>query len=480
MPSTSMTTQITPLTRRQACTVLGGILSAPLLGRLARAALRPPQADRAVLFLEAVRAGDTARVRALLAEDAALACAIDDRGRSAYVLAYLHGHEETAGVLLEIGWELDIVEAVLAEDWGRVEALAGADPTLINAVHPIGGAPIYAAALVGSNDMWRLRSLGADPDLAPAGGTGFTPARGAVTAAHGSWAHIALTDLCSNGGDVNARQPGGSSVLHGAVMRQDESLVRLAIRKGGDADAKDDAGRTPAVLAAEIGWKEGATLLADPRRLARDNRSSRFLLDANRQPIERPDLSDVSQRVQSEVTGNSHFNLKKVRELVAADPRLVYAISSDDELAIEACAHIGNRPIIRFHLDHGAPLSLPTAVSLGDTETVKFWLDRDPTLRDERGAHDFPVMWYAVLGGGSVEMAELLDGYGVPIDQESKGTTALHWCAKRRDYDLARWLVDRGADKDALGHNWVRAGQTALQIADAEGDSKMAAILKAT
>ena len=465
-------------TRRQACSFLAATLSLPTLSALTRAAPRPAAPPDPAALIAAVRRGDLERVRELLAADPALAGATDGTGRSAFVLAHLEGHTDVAELLRAAGLELDLVEAVLAEDWERAERLAKEHPDLLHRAHPIGGTPLYAAAVVGSLNCWRLRSYGCLSDAAPEGGTGFTPARGALESTHASWALVGLTDLCSNGGDVNARQRGGSSVLHRAVERRDATLVRLAVRKGAEVEAVDDAGRTPRALAKELGWHEGEQLLAGHARLPRDNRSSRFALDANREPVVRPDLSDVPQELQSDVTGNSHFNLEKVRELVSKDERLIFSISTDDELAIEACAHIGNRPIIRYHLDHGAPLSLPTAVSLGDLDAVDFWLRRDPTLRHERGAHDFPVMWYAVLGRGSVEMAELLSLHGVPLDQESMGTTALHWCVRRNDRDLARWLIDEGADPQAVGFRWSRDGQTPLQVAQADGSSSMATLLK--
>ena len=474
------------VSRRQALSSLGSCLA---LGALAHPALAgasgllsprspaSPGAREAAGFLGAVRRGELERVRHMLAVEPGLARSVAEDGRSAFVLAHVHGHEQVAAALLAAGLELDIVEAVLAEDWERFEALAEARPALLGHAHPIGGTPLYAAALVGSRGCWRLRALGCESDARPAGGSGFTPARGALEAALPTWARIGLTDVCSNGGDVNAPQAGGSSVLHAAVARRDELLVRLAIRKGADVEATDAAGRTAADLAAELEWEAGVTLLAQHAQLPRDNRSSRFALDSNREPIVRPDLSDVQRELQSEVTGSSHFNLPRVRELVEADARLVFSISGDDELAIEACAHTSAGDIIRYHLDHGAPLSLPTAVSLGDLESISFWLERDPSLVHERGAHDFPLMWYAAHNG-SLEVAELLVHHGVEVDQESMGSTALHICASRGRTEFASWLLERGANPEAVGYARDRAGETPMQVAAAGGESQLAEMLR--
>ncbi|MCR9246529.1 MAG: hypothetical protein NXI31_15965 [bacterium] len=429
-------------------------------------------------FLAAVVAGDVERVRALLADDPSLAGRCDGRRRSAFVLAFVHGHPEVAAVIQATGIELDVVEAALAADWDRFAACAAADPECVTRAHPIGGTPLHAAALAGGTALWRLRNAGCKPDAVPAGGNGFTAARMAMAAARPHWARMALADLCSNGADVNAAQREGSSVLHGAVAQRDLRLLRLAIRKGADVVATDSEGRTPAQLAAAGGWQAGAELLRNHESLPRDNRASRFALDARREPVDFADLQDVPQELQSQVTGSSHFRFAAVKQFLKRDPRLTFSISTDDELAIEAAAHIGSRDIIRLHLDHGAPLSLPTAVSLGDFEAVKFWLDRDPTLVHERGAHDFPPMFFTVFGKGAIEMAKLLLTLGATVDQDSVGVTALHWCVKRRAYDLAVFLLENEADPEPVGYLWNRDGETPLQVARTVGDAKMVGVLE--
>ena len=466
------------LTRRRLLLSLGSAAVAVGSGPLRAAAAARPRAlaGDALAFLRAVDAGDLGEVRRLLAIDGGLATTCDPRGRSAFVLAHLAGRTAVAAELAA-RIELDLVEAVLAEDWARFGALAAADPARCNLAHPIGGTPLHAGALAGSVDLSRLRAAGCQRDLAPPGGTGFTPARTAMECRTVSGARRAATDLLGNGADANAPQRGGDSVLHGAVRRRSELLVRLAIRKGADPAARDRDGRTAQDLAERLEWAAGARLLAGHADLPRDHRASRWLFDAQRRPIVRPDLSDVSAARQNEVTGSSHTRLDRVRALLAEDPRLVFAVSTDDELAIEACAHTGNRPIVRFHLERGAPLSLPTAVALGDHATIRFLLERDPLLVHERGAHDFPVLWYAALGGGDVDTAALLHGYGVSADQESLGVTALHWCVRLDHRELAAWLLEHGADAEALGFKWDRDGQTPLQLARALERRELAAML---
>ncbi len=434
--------------------------------------------EESLTFLAAVKAGDEPEVKRRLAAQPSLAAVRDAAGLSALLHAHLAGHPRIASLLKGTGLELDLVECVFEEDWKRMGELAERDPAAPNALHPIGGNLLYAGALAGSPDLYRIRTLGAGRDDAPSGGSGFTPARAAMNQRTIPGSIIAACDLLGNGSSPNTRQRGGDSVLHGAVRRRSEYLVRLAVRKGADVSARDDAGRTALALARELGWSEGAALLEAHEKIPRDHRASRFLLDANRKPVRRPDLSDVPQAMQNRVTGSSHAKLAQLRELVEKDRRLVYSVSTDDELAIEASAHVGNRDLMRYHLDHGAPLSLPTAVSIGDMNMARFHLDRDPLLVNERGAHDFALMHYAAIGGGGVEFAALLHERGAAIDQESQGLTTLHWSVRNDLPELTVWLIEHGAQLEAVAYKWERAGQTPLQVALEDKNERQAKILR--
>lgn len=442
------------------------------------AVLATPGADDRRGFLAAVVAGDRRAVAARLEADPSLARATDDAGRSAYLLAHLAGQPAVAALLAARGLELDVVEAVFARDWPRVEALIEADPSLADALHPVGGTPLHAAALNGEPDMYRLRSLGCDSDAVPAGGNGFSPARTALLGPDPVGAWLAATDLLSNGGRVDVPQRGGDSLLHGAVRRRDPRLVRLVIRKGADVAARDEQGRSARDLALALDWPAGVVLLDGHRAIPRDHSTSRFRYDANRQRVVFPDTSHIPREVQSRVTSVSHFNAQALGELLAEDPTRVFSISTDDELAIEACGHTGHRVNLQQHVDHGAPLSLPSAISLGDLAHARFLLEEDPARIHERGPHDFALMWYPAIGGGSIEAAELLASFGTPLDQDSVGLTALHWAARRGHVDLCAWLLERGADVDAVGHRWDKAGQTPLEVALVHDQPAVATLLR--
>ena len=164
------------LSRRQALSSLGSLLSLPAFARIAPGRTALPPVRSSAELLEAVRKGELERVRRLLAGDASLARARDESGRSAYVLAHVHGHVAIAELLRGAGLELDIVEAVLAEDWKRLEDLARTESELLHRAHPIGGTPLVDVCVPITGDSCTVACRRIAPNCPPctaAEGDGF-------------------------------------------------------------------------------------------------------------------------------------------------------------------------------------------------------------------------------------------------------------------------------------------------------------------
>ena len=172
------------LTRRQALSMTARTTAALVLsGRLwAQAPDGPREVSMGTAqFLAAVERGDASGVSALLDRNPELLTARDERGRSAFVIAHVAGHPEVARIFTTRGLELDLVEAVLAEDKKRIEELAKASPSLVNKLHPIGGTAHYAAARFGRPSViFPLNRWGGDPNVNPLGAAGVTAVRAAM------------------------------------------------------------------------------------------------------------------------------------------------------------------------------------------------------------------------------------------------------------------------------------------------------------
>ena len=167
----------------------------------------------------------------------------------------------------------------------------------------------------------------------------------------------------------------------------------------------------------------------------------------------------------------AHGNPEKAKALLAADPTLLHTRwERTAETALDGAAHTGQAELAEHLLAAGAPLDIFTAAMLGRTEDVIAFLDQDPDLVNAGGAHGIPLLVYAGLSG-KVDLLDLVVARGGGKDGH---TGALHAAARRGYVDVARWVLDRGADSAATDF----AGKTPLQQATERSDEAMIALLR--
>ena len=101
----------------------------------------------------------------------------------------------------------------------------------------------------------------------------------------------------------------------------------------------------------------------------------------------------------------SHFDLKRVRELVGVRPTLAKAAwdwgFGDWETALGAASHMGNRPVAEFLISQGAHPTLFSAAMLGHLDVVKAFVSAQPGAQRIRGPHSIPLLAHAEAGGSS-------------------------------------------------------------------------------
>jgi ankyrin repeat protein len=288
--------------------------------------------------------------------------------------------------------------------------------------------------------------------------------------------------LLGNGAEAMATGPEGVTALHLAAGRGSLALVEMLVRKGAPVSARDARGRTPESAAFEEGQRAVADLLAQHQRITRDcsdAASSRRAYDARGNRFRQPDLSRFDPALVSGTVGVSHGDLDEVRRRVEAQPEVACAIATTTEGAVEAGAHMGRKDIVDYLLDHGVPYSLPTAVMRNDGTRARELLAEEPSRIHERGAHDFALLWYPVIGGGHLELAEQLLDAGADVEQQHfLGTTALHWAALRGQLDMAALLLEHGADPDRPRRKFGAEPRTPLEHAVERGHDGVARLLR--
>lgn len=440
----------------------------------------PAPAPPSRRFLDAVAAGDLPAVRAALDADPGLLHARDAEGRSAFALALLRRRAEVAALLRERGHRPDLHEAALALDWERFDELAAPAPGLLNRDHPVGGTAMYAAAYGGAgSDLWRVYAQGAEPDVAPRGAEGQSALRAAFEHPDLPTAELSAATLLANGASPNLPERDGDGALHAAAARGSVEIVEMLVRKGAIVDARDAAGRTPLDRAREAGHGAVVALLGRAAELPRDRSTSRRAYDVEGRPYRAPDLSAFSVAARGGIVGEAHRDADAVRRTLERHPELAHAVATTDEGAVEAAAHMGRADIAEPLLERGAPCSLLTATMLGDAVRVRALLDEDPLRIHERGPHDFALLWYPVIGGERVDLAELLLERGAePERQHYLGTTALHFAAARGQRAMVELLLAHGADPRRRGRKFSAEGQTPIDLAAARGHDDVARLLR--
>jgi hypothetical protein len=150
-------------------------------------------------------------------------------------------------------------------------------------------------------------------------------------------------------------------------------------------------------------------------------------------------ISDLFPAQQPELVREmvtvAHFDLKRVRELVSAQPSLARAAwdwgFGDWESALGAASHMGNRPIAEYLISQGARPSLFSAAMLGQVDVVKAFVAAQPGAQHIRGPHSISLLAHARMGGDAARpVFEFLQSLGdadadAPVSLSDTDTAAL-------------------------------------------------------
>lgn len=163
-------------------------------------------------LFEAVRAGDSARVAALVQADPSLA----------------------------------IYAAAIQGDTGVIEALVAGNRSLAVALSEDGWTPLHLAAFYGREEAARfLLNKGAVVNARSTNAMQNTPLHAAAAGRHAAVIKL----LLDHGANVNARQHGGWTALHAAAQHGDMDSARILLDAGADAAVRADNNQRPIDLA---------------------------------------------------------------------------------------------------------------------------------------------------------------------------------------------------------------------------------------
>ena len=188
-------------------------------------------------FFDAIRAGDTAKVSAMLEADPVLLSVKDENGLGAFAVAKYSRGNEIAIMLLEKGVELDVFEACMAGAEERVVELVSRQRDLTKSYSPDGWTPLHLAGFFNHPGLTEaLVTYGAEVNARSRNALANAP----IHAAAAGRSRESVRILLEHGADASARQHGGWTALHAASQTGDVELVRLLIASGADIQARAD------------------------------------------------------------------------------------------------------------------------------------------------------------------------------------------------------------------------------------------------
>jgi hypothetical protein len=165
----------------------------------------------------------------------------------------------------------------------------------------------------------------------------------------------------------------------------------------------------------------------------------------------RQDLEVVQAFVRA-----GHSNLERVKEMLAQDPKLVFASwdwgGGDWETALGGASHLGNRDCARYLLAQGARIDAFCAAMLGERAVVAELVAANPSVVTAKGPHGYTLLYHAAISG-DVTMAESLKPH---LAREAKDyTQALSAAVRDGHLAMTTWLFENGTVNpnvaDALG-----------------------------
>src|SRR6185295_13928225 len=167
----------------------------------------PETTSSSAAFIDAIKAGEFERVKAMVSADPALIDAQSRTGDSAILTAVYHRQKDIVNLLVARGAALSLFDACAAGEIERVERLL--DRSNINTYSADGWTPLHLAAFFGHPKITEML-LAQDADVA-----------------------------------ARSRNPNGNTPLHAALAGNHKLVVGLLIGRGADVNAADANGWRP-------------------------------------------------------------------------------------------------------------------------------------------------------------------------------------------------------------------------------------------
>ena len=165
----------------------------------------------------------------------------------------------------------------------------------------------------------------------------------------------------------------------------------------------------------------------------------------------------------------------ELEALLRAEPELLHFTAPNGSSVMLLSAYFSHPELAEVFRKHGAKADVFEACALGDLETVRKLIGADRALVNAFAADGFyPLGLAAFFGHRTIVEFLLKNGADVKTAaRNAQRVTALHGAVARRDADIAKLLLDAGADPNARQER----GFAPLHDAAANGISPLVELL---
>jgi ankyrin repeat protein len=357
--------------------------------------------------------------------------------------------------------EIDLLTAILLDDVDTVERILLKSPGLADDFQQ--ESPLRVAASVGRLEICRLLLSQYKVDVDDfERGVGYPIIKGALASPE------IVKLLIEKGADLKTpiTWQGGrtgiwivgddATALHYAAAHGVPETIKLLIDHGVDifATAHDaihrESKQTALEVAAAFGKAENARAIIEHPRFAEVD------------PTVRQKILDASLASAASSYFGRGPSQPELVELLLDHGAKGEGVIQTAVLAIHPNSRKANevaRQVVSMLAKYGVPIDLYSAVAIGDEELVRKLLREDATLANARAVDGYPALHFAVDMNYSEIVVALIEA-GVDLDirnhskqRGGKGGTVLHTAAFWRREEIARKLIDSGADVNAVAEN---------------------------
>lgn len=166
-----------------------------------------------------------------------------------------------------------------------------------------------------------------------------------------------------------------------------------------------------------------------------------------------------------------------IEQLLKQDPELLQGMRENGETPLIVALYHGKQAVVQQLISYGVAISAHEAAAIGELETLQFLLNEKPSLISECSYDGWTPLHLSAFFG-SYETAEFLIQQGANVNAISTNNNQnypLHAAAAGRKYPLVKLLLEHGANVNAQ----QMGGWTALHQAVENYDIEMVNLLLA-